>query len=141
LFGEFQPRGGLALEVEEKCQIENDGELGDLRRLNADWSEANPAMRGMGLIEEECADQQEDDEAKRAVNNDWLAEFPVVHAHESEHPDDAEYEPDGLAQQEIVRMSVIKLCGDGGSAVDHDGAEQAETQSHSEQPTVAFIAS
>src|SRR5579871_1292734 len=137
-FCKFEMRSGFALEVEEPSEIEDNGKLGDFRRLNADGTEANPAMGCVGFVEEKRPDQKEDDDAERAVDNDGLAEFAVVHAHEREHSGDAKDEPDRLAQQEIIRMAVIVFGGDGGCAENHDSTEQTQAKRDSKQPTIAF---
>ncbi len=38
-------------------------------------------------------------------------------------------------------MAVVVFGGDGGGAVNHHGAEQAEAQRYPKQPTIAFCAS
>ena len=132
---------GLALQVEEPSQVENYGEIGNFRCLNPDGPKANPAMCGVGIVEEKSADEHEDDEAERAVNDDRFAQLAVVHAHEREHSGDAENQPDGLAQKKIIGMTIIVFGGDGRGAVNHHSAEQAEAKRHSKMPTVAFSAS
>ncbi len=46
-FREFQVRRALAFQVKEPREIQDHGELGDFRWLNADRTETNPAMRGV----------------------------------------------------------------------------------------------
>src|ERR1700722_1297474 len=58
-FVEFHRGGGAAFHVEKPCEIQNDRELGEFRWLDADWTEFNPAMRGVRLVEEEGADQHQ----------------------------------------------------------------------------------
>jgi len=103
VLGKFQTRGAFAFEVEEPGEIENHGELGNFGGLNADGTETNPAMRGVRLIEEERADKHEHDKAEHTVDDNRLAQLPVIHAHQSEHSRDAENEPDGLAQNKNSR--------------------------------------
>ena len=56
--------GARRAQIQKPCQEEDHRELGDLRRLNAQRPEANPAMRGMRIIQEKYADQHQHHEAQ-----------------------------------------------------------------------------
>src|SRR5437016_14668549 len=98
-------------------------------------------MRGVRFIEEKCADKHEHDKRERAINDNRLAQLAIVHAHERKHSGNAEDQPDGLAQQKIIRMAIVVFGRDSGSAVNHHGAEQTEAQRYAKQPTIALRAS
>src|SRR6202165_666692 len=82
---EFHAGLVAALLIEKPRQIKNRGEFRQFRRLDAHRAELDPAMRGMGLVEEKRADEQEQDDADYGIDNCWLAQTPVVRPHQSEH--------------------------------------------------------
>src|SRR5205085_3247697 len=126
-----------ALLVQKPRQIENDGKFRELGRLDSHGAEADPAMRGVGAVQKECADQHEHNSAKHGINHRGLTQFVVVRAHQDEHPQEADKKPGGLPHKENVRMAVQLLRGNGGDTQDNHLAKQAERARLAEEPPVA----
>src|SRR5258708_5966613 len=57
-------------------------------------------MRGMGFVEKKRAHQQEQDAADYGIDDRGLAQTPIVRLHQSEHPQEPDEEPRGLAEQQ-----------------------------------------
>ncbi len=87
-------------------------------------------MRGVGLVQKKCADQQEQDNAHGRVNDGGFAEAAIVGAHQSEHSQESEDQPGGLADQEIIGVREFFVRGDRGGAENHHRAQQAEHDRH-----------
>src|SRR6266849_7367361 len=104
---EFHAGLVAALLVEKPREIKNRGEFRQLRRLNAHRAEPDPSMRGMGFVEEKRAHEQEQDAADYGIDDRGLAQTPIVRLHQSEHPQEPDEEPRGLADEKYVRMSVL----------------------------------
>src|SRR5467141_2251958 len=82
---EFHTGLVAALLIEKPRQIKYRGQFRQFRRLDAHRAELDPAMRGMGLVEEKSADEQEQDDADYGIDDRGLAQTAIVRLHQSEH--------------------------------------------------------
>src|SRR5713101_316385 len=133
---EFHAGLVAALLIEKPREIKNRGEFRQLRRLNPHRSEPDPSMRGMGFVEEKRAHQQEQDAADYGIDDRGLAQTPIVRLHQSEHPQEPDEEPRGLANEKYVRVAVLLFRRDRRCAENHHGAEKTQRQRHSKEPAV-----
>src|SRR6202521_1321548 len=138
---EFHAGLVAALVIQKPRQIKNRGEFRQFRRLDAHRAELDPAMRGMRLVEEKRADEQEQDDANYGIDDRGLSQTPIIRLHQSEHSQKADEKPRGLADEKYVRVAVLLFSGNCRGAEDHHGAEQTERQRHSKEPAVIFQSS
>src|SRR6202521_4338424 len=96
---EFHAGLVAALLIQKPRQIENRGEFRQFRRLDAHRAELDPAMRGVGLVEEKRADEQEQDDANYGIDDRGLSQTPIIRLHQSEHSQKADEKPRGLAEE------------------------------------------
>src|SRR5882762_1119840 len=120
---EFHAGLVAAFLIQKPRQIKNGGEFRQFRRLDAHRAELDPAMRGMGLVEEKSADEQEQDDADYGIDDRGLAQTAIVRLHQSEHSQKADEEPCGLTDEKYIRVAVLLLRGDCGGAENHHRAE------------------
>src|SRR6185437_8378157 len=125
LLTEFHGRFVPSFLIEKPAEIKDHRQFRQFRRLDTHGAIANPAMRGVGLVEEKCADQKKQNHTYRCVDDRGLAQTAVVGAHQSKHPEKADPQPGGLPQKKIVAMAVLFLRRERRSAENHHSAKQA----------------
>ncbi len=81
--------------------------LAKLGWLNAHRAKLDPAVRGVGFVEEKCADQHQQHHANRGAYHAGLAQAAVIGAHQREHTEDSENQPHCLAHEKNVRAGRI----------------------------------
>src|SRR5882762_4573870 len=100
--------------IQKPRQIKNRGEFRQFRRLDAHRAELDPAMGGMGLVEEKRADEQEQDDANYGIDDRGFAQTPIVRLHQGKHPQKADEEPCGLTDEKYIRVAVLLFRRDCG---------------------------
>src|SRR5256884_272885 len=138
---EFHAGLAAALLIQKPRQIKNRGEFRQFRRLDAHRAELDPAMRGMGLVEEKRADEQEQDDRNYGIDDRGFAQTPIVRLHQSEHSQKADEEPCGLTDEKYIRVAVLLFSGNCRGAEDHHGTEETQRQRHSKEPAVILQSS
>src|SRR5882724_9747472 len=84
-FAKFHPAFAASPQVKKPRQIQDDGELCELRRLYTDGAKFDPAMRCVGLIEEQSSNQQQQYDAHDWVDHRRFSQLAIVGAHEQKH--------------------------------------------------------
>ena len=96
-----------AAQFEKPRQIENYGELGQFRRLQADRPDAKPAMRGMRFVQSKNADEHGQYHEEKRQHESGLPQPAVIEIDHGEHGDQAKAEPQELPQQKVVAVAVL----------------------------------
>jgi hypothetical protein len=104
---------------------EHEGELGQLRGLEAEGPEADPAVSVVHRVQEEHRDEAQRGRRDEGVDDAGPAQRPVVEAEGRHHGREADDAPHRLPHQEVVGAAVA-LLGQGRARAPHH--EQAEAQ-------------
>src|SRR5437016_14545250 len=91
-------------------------------------------MRGMGLVEEKSADEQEQHDANHGIDDRGFAQTPIVRLHQSEHSQKADEEPCGLTDEKYIRVAVLLFSGNCRGAEDHHGTEETQRRRYPRPP-------
>jgi hypothetical protein len=84
-FAKFQVVRGAATQVEKPSEIEDGGEFRQFGRLNLQRTQFYPAMRGVGFVEKESANEHDEDHAKNCVDYGGFAQLVIIELHQREH--------------------------------------------------------
>jgi hypothetical protein len=126
----------LAAPLEVVGQEQDDGHLGQLRGLEGEGAQADPAMGVVDRPQEQHQDQEQRGAHHHRVDHRRLAQLAVVEPHGGGHSHQAQHRPHDLAHQEVIGVAV-RLAGQGRRrAPDHHQAQAHQGHADREEDGV-----
>jgi hypothetical protein len=124
--------------LEQRRDEEDDDDLRELGRLNAERPDVQPSRRAVDRMPEQHRHERQADQRQARPDHDGLAVIAVIDAHDHRHEDESEQRPGPLLEQIQVGVVVGLHRHHRGGAVDHDDARTHEQQRGREQQLVGF---
>ncbi len=127
---------GVEAPREKPGEEKNQDGLGDLRGLEGEAAEEDPAMGVLGVAKEEDDDEQDGGDGERGEDEARGFVDVVVDRHEDNHDDEAGDGPGSLAREQGVGVVEVLLRHDGRGGEDHGEAHDHEGEGGEEDPLV-----
>src|SRR6476620_12148175 len=105
-----------------------------LRWLNREAWKFNPAVRTVDLAKRENRHERDRRYEQQTVDDCLALELLIVELHREQHHDKTNGDPYSLFEDVIELAATLVLRHDGGSAIDHDDAEQRQSDRRCEKP-------
>ncbi len=123
------PRDLRAPSAKPRGQIEDERELRELRRLQADRARSQPAGRAARAHTDPGDEHEDEKHHDERHERDGERAIPVVvDAHRGEHPEEPERGPESLPREVVPRVVERVERADPARAVDHRDPKQGERE-------------